>query len=114
LAIAHGQGAVEEDRVEHRALAGLLSNAPRARVLALKGYWGYQGAASGVFELIAGLLAAKHRQTPRSLNFTHPDADAPPLAIVAEPSPFPDAPFATVAYGVGGQCAAVVVRPVVG
>jgi 3-oxoacyl-[acyl-carrier-protein] synthase II len=108
--VAHGTGCVTEDRSEQRGLAELLG-ARRTPVLALKGYWGFQGAASGMLEIVACLLAQKHGQLPASINLVRQDSDAPPLHFVTESISFIHRPFAVCAIGYGGQCAAVVIHP---
>jgi 3-oxoacyl-[acyl-carrier-protein] synthase II len=112
LVVAHGSGDVDEDRAEQRALATVVG-AEETPVLALKGYWGFVGAASGALELVATLLAWQHRRLPASINFDRPDPDSPPINIVTAPGDFRDRPFLIVAAAHSGQCAAVVVKPLV-
>jgi 3-oxoacyl-[acyl-carrier-protein] synthase II len=112
LVVAHGSGVVDEDREEQKALAALFG-AEKTPVLALKGYWGFVGAASGAMELVAAMLAWQHRKLPKSINFDAFDAGSPPMNIVTEPTDFRDRPFVIVAPSHSGQCAAIVVRPLV-
>jgi 3-oxoacyl-[acyl-carrier-protein] synthase II len=112
LIVAHGSGAVDEDSAEQRALAAVIG-AEQTPVLALKGYWGFIGAASGAMELVATLLAWQHRRLPASINFSRLDPGSPPINIVAAPTDFRDRPFLVVAASHSGQCAALVVKPLV-
>jgi len=112
LVVAHGSGAVDEDAAEQRALATVFGG-EKTPTLALKGYWGFIGAASGALELVATLLAWQHRRLPASINFSRADANSPPINIVTTPSDFRDRPFLVVAAAHSGQCAAVVVKPLV-
>jgi len=112
LVVAHGSGAVEEDHAEQQALAAVI-DAEKTPVLALKGYWGFVGAASGALELVATLLAWQHRRLPASINVDRLDPSLPPLNIVAAPTDFRDRAFLVVAASHSGQCAALVVKPLV-
>jgi 3-oxoacyl-[acyl-carrier-protein] synthase II len=112
LVVAHGSGDVEEDAAEQQALAAVFG-AARTPILALKGYWGFVGAASGALELVATLLAWQHRRLPASINFDRLDPKSPPINIVTTPADFRDRPFLIVAAAHSGQCAAVVVKPLV-
>jgi 3-oxoacyl-[acyl-carrier-protein] synthase II len=110
LIVAHGSGVVDEDKAEQEALATTLG-AEKTPILALKGYWGFMGAASGAMDLVATLLAWQHRKLPRSINFDRFDAGSAPLNMVTASRDFHDRPFLVVAAAHSGQCAAIVVKP---
>jgi 3-oxoacyl-[acyl-carrier-protein] synthase II len=108
----NGLSCVEEDRVEALALSRLLGAASaKVPVVAYKSYMGFTCAAAGALELIASLLALRHRQLPRTLNFHRQDPDSPRLRILREVTELEPKPFLTYDLSHGGQCGALVVRP---
>ena len=110
--VCNGLSCIQEDRQEAQAIARILGDAvSRVPVVAYKSYLGHTGAAAGAIELIASLLASRNRLLPATLNFEQPDADAPPLRILSEPTDLSAAPFLTYDLSHSGQCGALVIRP---
>ncbi len=104
---AAARGSRTLDAWEARAIREVFGAVP---VFAPKGHLGNSGAASGLTELAASVLALQHGLVPGTLNYTEPD-DACPVNVTA------GAPVAeTKSYAVKlsvtdmGQCAAVVVK----
>ncbi len=78
---AHGLATSKTDAAEARALREVLgTRADTIPVVAAKSYFGNLGAASGVIELIASVMALRHDRLFKTLNFESPDADYP-LAV---------------------------------
>ncbi len=80
---AHGLSMVHEDRIEAQALHRVVPEVP---VTALKGYFGNLGAASGVTELAASILALQNNMVPQTLNYEHPDPDCPVRVVAGGPA----------------------------
>jgi 3-oxoacyl-[acyl-carrier-protein] synthase II len=79
---AHGLGTPECDVDEARAIAELFGHrAQSIPVVAAKSYFGNLGAASGIVELIASLLALREGHLFRTLNYQTPDPNCP-LSVV--------------------------------
>ncbi len=75
---AHGLGTPKCDREEARAIHELFGKQTSAiPVVAAKSYFGNLGAASGIVELIASLLALREGKLFRTLNYETPDPDCP-------------------------------------
>jgi 3-oxoacyl-[acyl-carrier-protein] synthase II len=83
---------------------------PAVPVFAAKSYTGNLGAASGVTELIASLLAQEHGSLPATLNYEEPDPACPILVISGSPRPIQRPYFVKIGFTDMGQCAAVVCR----
>lgn len=79
---ADGLSTVVDDRLEAQAIHHSLGSVP---VFAPKSYFGNMGAASGIVELVASILAIEHGELPRTLNYETPDP-ACPVAVVREQS----------------------------
>ncbi len=96
------------DLWEAKAIADVFgTNIP---VFAPKGHFGNTGAASGLIELAASVLALKHRALPGTLNCENRDPDCPVAVHTGKPRAVTK-PFALkVSYTDMGQCAAVVVK----
>ena len=79
-------------------------------VFAPKPHFGNLGAASGLIELAASVLALQHGELPGTLNHTEPATDCPIYVHVGKPLPL-DKPYAVkISYTNMGQCAAVVIK----
>jgi len=71
---AHGKSTQRDDLVEARAYHRSLGDAADVLPLtALKSYFGHCDAGSGAIELAGSLLAIRHGQLPRTLNYDTPD-----------------------------------------
>src|SRR5262249_21629513 len=71
---AHGEGSIEQDRLEAQAIRAALGDVP---VTALKSYFGDLAAGSGAVELIGSVLALVHGSLPPTLNYEQPDPACP-------------------------------------
>jgi len=71
---AHGEGSIEQDRIEAQAIRATLGDVP---VTALKSYFGDLGSGSGAVELAASVLALIHGRVPPTLNYESPDPACP-------------------------------------
>lgn len=100
-------GSIRLDRWEAETVAKVFGeNFP---VFSAKGHIGSTGAAAGLIELAASVLALKRGRLPGTLNSHDPDP-ACPVAVSPEPRPVTK-PFAVkLSYTDMGQCAAAVVR----
>jgi 3-oxoacyl-[acyl-carrier-protein] synthase II len=71
---AHGKSTLRDDLMEaqayHRALGSAVERIP---VTALKSYFGNFEAGVGAVELAGSVLALRHGELPRTLNYAHPD-----------------------------------------
>ncbi len=104
---AHALGSPELDRAEAKGLHAVVGqNVP---VWAQKGQFGNLGAASGVIELAASIMAVQRGVLPGTYNFTERD---PGCEILVSPgsAPLSNPWFAKVCYTEWGQCAAIVCR----
>lgn len=108
--VAIGAGEPEADKREAAMLARLLGD-DSVPIVSYTGYLGFLDAAIGSAKLVTDLLAARRGTLPAALNFDRPDADAPPLSILREPIDYPEKPFLSYDLSHGGQCGALVVRP---
>jgi 3-oxoacyl-[acyl-carrier-protein] synthase II len=79
-------------------------------VFAPSSYFGSTGAASGVVELAASVLALRHGQLPGTLNHENPDPACPVTVHTGSPRPVTRPCVVKVGYTDLGQCAAMVVR----
>lgn len=85
---AHGLSTSEGDAQEAAALRAVFGDLPQGiPVTAAKSYMGNLGAAGGVVELIASILAMQHDQLFPLLNYEHPDPRCPILAARGGQSP---------------------------
>jgi 3-oxoacyl-[acyl-carrier-protein] synthase II len=81
-----------------------------APVFAAKGHLGNSGAAAGLVELAASVLALKYGELPGTLNYTTPDP-ACPVRVHSGPPRTVTKPYAVkLSYTDLGQCSAVVVK----
>ncbi len=72
---AHGIGTIHGDRAEARGIADVLD--PQVPVTAAKGSMGNLGAAGGIVELVASLLAIAEQKLFPIRNCDNPDSDCP-------------------------------------
>ena len=107
---AHGLGARHSDQEESRAIrdvfAGRESPVP---VAAAKSYFGNLGAAGGVVELIASVLALNDGRLFRTLNYETPDPGCPVNVIARDGHPAGDS-FINLNLTPMGQASAIAVR----
>lgn len=106
--MAHGIGTRSGDREEALALADVFGpfGVP---VIAAKSYFGNLGAASGLVEMILGILALNNNLLFATLNHTTPDPDCP-VRVVTEQQPPSKPAFLFVSVTPQGQASAAVVR----
>jgi 3-oxoacyl-[acyl-carrier-protein] synthase II len=78
-------------------------------VVAAKSYFGNLGAAGGLVELIASVLAMNHRRLFRTLNYETPDPDCP-VHVVARDGEEPGDSFINLNLTPQGQGSAIAVR----
>jgi 3-oxoacyl-[acyl-carrier-protein] synthase II len=105
---AHGSGMVPLDVFEARAIHEVFGR--DVPVFAPSSYFGSTGAASGVVELAASVLALQHGQLPGTLNHENPDPACPVTVHTGSPRPVTRPCVVKVGYTDLGQCAAMVVR----
>jgi 3-oxoacyl-[acyl-carrier-protein] synthase II len=107
---AHGAGTRKTDAEEARAIERVFGNrGSRVPVLAAKSYFGNLGAGSGIIELIASLMALKHKSLFPILNYETPDPECP--IRVAQAGDNPPGPFININVSPQSQASAVVVQP---
>ncbi|MGL6075712.1 MAG: beta-ketoacyl-[acyl-carrier-protein] synthase family protein [Fimbriiglobus sp.] len=95
------------DAWEARAIAEVFG--PNMDVFAPKAHLGATGAAAGLLELAASILALKHGQLPGTLNAETPDP-ACPVRLTREPRPI-HKPYALKISATNmGQCAVAVIK----
>jgi 3-oxoacyl-[acyl-carrier-protein] synthase II len=105
---AHGSGAEDLDVFEARAIGEVFGRS--VPVFAPTSYFGSTGAAAGVVELAASVLALHHGQLPGTLNHEHPDPACPVAIHAGAPRPVTKPYAVKVGYTDLGQCAAMVIR----
>lgn len=106
---AHGLSTKERDIEESRAIRSIFGEyAADLPVTAIKSYFGNLGAASGVVELAASLLAMQHGRLPRVLNYRTPDSECP-VRTVVDDATSPGDSFVKLSVTPQGQAAAVCV-----
>ncbi len=105
---AGASGSPELDAFEARGIAEVFGDA--VPVFAPRAHFGSMGAASGLVELAASVLAMKHGELPGTLNHESPDPACPVAVHTGEPRPVTRPYFVKLSYTDMGQCAAVVVR----
>jgi 3-oxoacyl-[acyl-carrier-protein] synthase II len=109
---AHGLSTRRSDAEEAQAIAevfGPPSEHNAVPVVAAKSYFGNLGAASGMVELIASLLALNCGRLFRTLNYQEPDPECP-VNVVAKDGVSAGDIFINVNASPQGQTSAVVVR----
>ncbi len=107
---AHGLSTRTCDVEEARAIQAVFGGRSRAvPVVAAKSYFGNLGAASGMVEMIASLLAMAHGRLFRVLNYETPDKECP-LEVVHNEGVEPGESFINLSVTPQGQASAVLVR----
>lgn len=107
---AHGAGTQHGDEAEANGIAAALGQTS-IPVTAAKSYFGNLGAASGIVELIASILAIRQATLFPVLNCSRPD-QACPIAVVTDRGVSPGQSVLNVNYTPQGQASAVLVRAV--
>ncbi len=105
---AAARGSRELDAWEARAIREVFGDG--VRVFAPKGHLGHSGAASGLTELAASVLALKHGLLPGTLNHTTDDPACPVTLTSGAPVPVTKPYALKLSVTDRGQCAAVVVK----
>jgi 3-oxoacyl-[acyl-carrier-protein] synthase II len=106
---AHGLGTQSCDAEEAGAIRGVFgARADTLPVTAAKSYFGNLGAASGMVELIASVLAMQHGQLFPILNYETPDPACP--IVAAKPGMSPGRSVLNLSVTPQGQASAVLVR----
>jgi 3-oxoacyl-[acyl-carrier-protein] synthase II len=105
---AHAAGVPELDAFEARAIHEVFGES--TPVYSLKGQVGNSGAASGLVELAASVLALHHGQLPGTVNHTTPDPACPVRVHTGGPRPVTKPYAVKISYTDLGQCAAAVVK----
>jgi 3-oxoacyl-[acyl-carrier-protein] synthase II len=107
---AHGLGSRRIDAEEAQAIAEVFqSRRSPVPVVAAKSYFGNLGAAGGLVELIASVLAQQNGNLFATLNYQTPDPDCPIRVVATEGVPAGDT-FVNVNVSPQGQASAAVVR----
>lgn len=104
---ASASGSPELDAFEARAIHEALGGRP---VLAPRAQLGSSGAASGLVELAASVLALQQGQLPGTRNFAKADPNCPVSVHTGAPRPVSKPYAIKLSYTDLGQCAAVVIR----
>ncbi|MEX2168470.1 MAG: beta-ketoacyl-[acyl-carrier-protein] synthase family protein [Pirellulales bacterium] len=104
---AHGLSTRERDIEESRAIRNVFNgHADDLPVTAIKSFFGNLGAASGVVELAASLLAMQHGRLPRVLNYRVPDPECR-VCTVTDDATAPGETFVKLSVTPQGQAAAI-------
>ncbi len=107
---AHGLGGRYSDAMEAQAIADVFqSRKSSVPVVAAKSYFGNLGAAGGMVELIASLLAQQNDRLFATLNYETPDPDCP-VNVIAKAGAPPGDIFINVSTTPQGQASAAVVK----
>lgn len=104
---AHGLSTRDRDVEEAKAIRDVFGNrTDDLPVTAVKSFFGNLGAAGGVVELAASLLAMQHGRLPRVLNYKVPDPECP-LCTVVDDATSPGESFVKLSVTPQGQAAAI-------
>lgn len=103
---AHGEGTIEQDRLEAQAIREVLGDVP---VTAPKSLFGDLAAGSGAVELVASVLALEHGRVPRTLNYDQPDPACPINVVHGESLPQEKRTAVVLNQAFTGQAAALVI-----
>lgn len=107
---AHGLGSRRTDAEEAQAIAEVFAGRKSpVPVVAAKSYFGNLGAAGGMVELIASVLAQREGRLFATLNYDTPDPACPVHVVVCGDAPAGGA-FVNVNVSPQGQASAVVVK----
>lgn len=102
---AHGEGSIEQDRLEAEAIRQTLGDVP---VTAPKSAFGDLGAGSGAVELAASVLALVDGRVPPTQNYDAPAADCPIHVVHGQPAAVEKRSVLALNQSATGQAAAVV------
>jgi 3-oxoacyl-[acyl-carrier-protein] synthase II len=102
---AHGVSTVADDALEARAIHDVLPGVP---VTAPKSLFGNLGAAGGVVEMVASVLALVKGKVPATRNYEQPDPECPIPVISGGPQEIPNRTAVSVNFTGAGQAVAVV------
>jgi len=107
---AHGLGSKASDLAEARGIHDVFGKREMPiPVTAAKGHFGNLGAGSGTLELIAGILALRHRRLYPTLNVTSADSACPVSVVQHADTPSGDS-FVKIAINPQSQVSAVLVQ----
>jgi 3-oxoacyl-[acyl-carrier-protein] synthase II len=107
---AHGLGGRYSDAMEAQGIADVFKTRKSpVPVVAAKSYFGNLGAASGMVELIASVLAQRNNRLFATLNYETPDPDCP-VRVIAKGDQPPGDVFINVSISPQGQASAAVVK----
>ena len=108
---AHGVASRRLDAEEAQAIGEVFSRRTTpVPVVAPKSYFGNLGAAGGLVELIASLLAQQQGRLFATMNYETPDADCPVNVVANHDQPAGES-FININFSPQGQASAVVVQP---
>ncbi|MFO0897840.1 MAG: beta-ketoacyl-[acyl-carrier-protein] synthase family protein [Pirellulales bacterium] len=108
---AHGLSSKSADREEAQAIRAVFgAAADRVPVTAAKSYFGNLGAAGGLVELAASLLALQHERLFPVLNYETPDPECPLNVARPGAAARPGDCVLNVSFTPQGQASAVIVR----
>ncbi len=109
--IPHGSGTKKGDRSELRSIMEVLGDKKDSvPICGLKPYTGHMGAASDIAEVIIGIIAAKDKQVPATLNFSAAEKEFSGLKISGSSQTSEKNHFISISYGIGGQSSSVLVE----
>jgi 3-oxoacyl-[acyl-carrier-protein] synthase II len=107
---AHGLGGRYSDAMEAQAIAEVFrSRKSPVPVVAAKSFFGNLGAAGGLVELIASVLAQQNNKLFATLNYETSDPDCP-VSVVTKSGLSPGDIFINVSVTPQGQASATVVK----
>ena len=108
---AHGTSTQHNDRAEALALQKVFgTNGPP--VTSTKGVIGHLIGAAGAVELVASVLALRHKAVPPTANYERSDPDLQIDVVHGQPRPIPAGPVLSNSFGFGGHNACLVVAPI--
>jgi 3-oxoacyl-[acyl-carrier-protein] synthase II len=107
LISACGYGVPNADREEAAAIRAIFPEG--VPVTAMKSMLGNAGAGSGAVELVGAVEAMTHGVIPPTLNFTEPDPECA-IAPVTEPTEADLHTVVSLAFTLGGQASAIVLK----
>jgi 3-oxoacyl-[acyl-carrier-protein] synthase II len=103
--VAHGLSTINDDQREASAIREVLGD---VAVTVPKSYYGHLGAGSGAIDMVAGVLALKHRQIPPTLNYRVPDPLCPVRIVHGRQQPLEQPIIMILSHTHYGQAVAVV------
>lgn len=108
--VAHGSGTRKGDRSELRSIIDVLNDNLTIPLCGLKPCTGHMGASSDIAEVVLGLLSARNKSVPGTLNFHAAEEEFASLRISSAPQQCHNNTFLSISYGVGGQSSTVIVE----